>query len=185
MVGAAGTADENLLPFQSPRICHSSKFMSESDHRRPKIRLQEFVPYQLSVTAGRMTQAINNLFERKYQFQIPEWRILMTLAENGALSAHEVAELSSMDRARVSRAQRRMADLELITITIDDADRRRTILDLTEKGWGIVDTIVPDADRTGEWLLAGLSDEERIQLNSLLAKLLIRTGEIPDQGFDD
>ena len=149
------------------------------------MRLHDFVPYQLSVTAGRMTQAINGMFERKYQFQIPEWRILMTLAENGALSAHEVADKSSMDRARVSRAQRRMANLELITVTIDDADRRRTILDLTEKGWGIVDAIVPDADRTGEWLLDGLTDEERTQLNSLLTKLLRRTDEIPDQGFVD
>ncbi|MEM7378197.1 MAG: MarR family transcriptional regulator [Pseudomonadota bacterium] len=159
--------------------------MSTPKRQRPTIRLHEFVPYQLSVTAGRMTQAINGLFERKYQFQIPEWRILMTLAENGALSAHEVADKSSMDRARVSRAQRRMADLELITVTIDDADRRRTILDLTEKGWGIVETIVPDADRTGEWLLDGLSDEERTQLNSLLTKLLRRTDELPDQGFAD
>ncbi len=160
--------------------------MSDPDTPRRTIRLEDFIPYQLSVTAGTLSGAFSDLFERKYRIQIPEWRILMTLAENGPLSAFEVADKSSMDRARVSRAQRRMTDLGLVVINIDEMDRRRTILELTPAGWEIVDTIVPDADRTGDWLLAALSEEEQAQLKSLLTKLRQRTQELQDRGgFSD
>ncbi len=160
--------------------------MSDQDEQRRTIKLEDFIPYQLSVTAGTLSGAISDLFERKYRIQIPEWRILMTLAENGPLSAFEVAEKSSMDRARVSRAQRRMTDLGLIVINTDEMDRRRTILELTPAGWEIVDTIVPDADRTGKWLLAPLDEEEQAQLKNLLKKLHIRTSELQKNGgFSD
>lgn len=156
--------------------------MTEPNRPIRTIKLEDFIPYQLSVTAGTLSGAISDLFERKYKIQIPEWRILMTLAENGALSAFEVADKSCMDRARVSRAQRRMSDLGLITISIDEMDRRRTILDLTPAGWEIVDTIVPDADRSGNWLLAPLDEEEQLQLKSLLKKLRLRTVELKERG---
>lgn len=160
--------------------------MSDPQSERRTIILEDFIPYQLSVTAGSLSGAISDLFERKYRIQIPEWRILMTLAENGPLSAFEVADKSSMDRARVSRAQRRMTDLGLIIINTDEMDRRRTILELTAAGWEIVDTIVPDADRTGDWLLAALDEEEQQQLKTLLRKLRLRTMELQEKGgFSD
>ncbi len=169
-----------------PRIHTRTRHMSDPERPRRTIKLEDFIPYQLSVTAGTLSVAISDLFERKYRIQIPEWRILMTLAEYGPLSAFEVADKSSMDRARVSRAQRRMTDLGLVVINIDEMDRRRTILELTPAGWEIVETIVPDADHTGDWLLAALSEEEQAQLKSLLNKLLRRTQELQDRGgFSD
>ncbi len=146
------------------------------------LRLSEFAPYQLAVVGNRLSHAIAALYEQKYNIQIPEWRILMTLAEWGQLSAHEVADRTSMDRARVSRAQRRMADLGLISVTIDELDRRKTLLDLTQKGWELVESIVPDAERTGDWLLGVLEQEEREYLNVIMKKLMERAEELRKRG---
>ena len=146
------------------------------------LRLSEFVPYQLAVVGNLVSHAIATLYEQKYNIQIPEWRILMTLAEYGELSAHEVADRSSMDRARVSRAQRRMDDLGLIKVAMDSQDRRKTLLSLTEQGWELCGNIVPDAEHVGEWLLQSLSEDEKNTLATVMTKLMQRSDELRRRG---
>ena len=156
--------------------------MTTENKKTLPLRLADFAPYQLAVVGNRLSHAIASLYEKKYNIQIPEWRILMTLAERGQLSAHEVADQTSMDRARVSRAQRRMADLGLISISIDEMDRRKTLLELTEKGWDLISSIVPDAERTGDWLLDILDEEERGHLKNIMKKLMQQAEALRQMG---
>jgi len=142
-----------------------------------KLSLQEFIPYKLAVAANRLSQSIGSLFEQKYGIQMPEWRILMALHSCGPLAPNEVVEHTSMDKARVSRAQRKLVELELVTPSADPRDGRRLVLFLTRKGTDMCDSIVPEARQTETWLLSVLSGSEREMLDRVLSRLLERSRE--------
>ena len=138
-------------------------------------KLEDFIPYKLSVVANRLSQSIGRLFEAKFNIQVPEWRILMALYAYDALLFNEVVDRTSMDKARVSRAQRRLVDLELITSVSDPKDRRKVILALTAKGETMCAEILPEAAKREAWYLAALTDDEQRQLDVTLDKLMKRS----------
>lgn len=140
--------------------------------------LEDFIPFKLAVVANRLSQSIGKLFETKYNLQIPEWRILMALYAYGELAFNEVVERTSMDKARVSRAQRRLVDLNMITAVGDPTDRRRVILALTPTGVSRCADILPDAAEREAWFLAALDDDEHRQLDNLLDKLMARSQQL-------
>lgn len=137
--------------------------------------LEDFLPHKLSVIANRISQSIGRLFEAHFNIQIPEWRILMTLYAYGVLPFTEVVARTSMDKARVSRAQRRLADLGMIRTAGDPQDGRRVILSLTPSGARCCEEILPEAARREAWILAVLDDHEHRQLDLILNKLLERS----------
>lgn len=143
-----------------------------------KLPLQEFIPYKLAVVANRLSQSIGSLFEEKYGIQIPEWRILMALHSCGPLAPNEVVEHTSMDKGRVSRAQRRLAELGLVSVSNDPRDGRRLVLFLTRKGAGMCAAIIPAARETEAWFLSVLPAGERRVLDKALSRLLMRSQEL-------
>ena len=148
--------------------------------------LDDFIPYKLSVVANRVSQSIGRLFETQFNLQMPEWRILMALYAYGTLSFIEVVERTSMDKARVSRAQRRLVDLKMITLQNDPNDGRRIFLSITRDGAKMCKSILPEAARTQAWFLEGLSDTEQSQLDIILNKLMVRSQLLqrPNVSFD-
>lgn len=145
-----------------------------------KLSLQEFIPYKLAVAANRLSQSIGALFEQKFGIQIPEWRILMALHSCGPLAPNEVVDHTSMDKARVSRAQRRLVELDLVAPSADPRDGRRLVLFLTRKGAGMCDAIIPEARQTEAWFLSVLTESERAVLDTVLSRLLDRSRETRD-----
>lgn len=145
-----------------------------------QLELVEFFPYQLSVVANRVSQSIARIFKEKFDLQIPEWRILVTLYAVDEMSFADVTEKTSMDKTRVSRAQRRMIDLGLITAEVDEADKRKVNLSLTDKGREICREIIPEAKARDAWLQEVISKEEQDQLEVIMAKLFSRTQELID-----
>lgn len=143
-----------------------------------KLSLHEFIPYKLAVVANRLSQSIGSLFEKKYGIQIPEWRILMALHSCGPLAPNEVVDHTSMDKGRVSRAQRRLVELDLVTVRDDPRDGRRLVLFLTRKGAGMCAAIIPAARETEAWLLSVLPAGERQALDKALSRLLARSQEL-------
>lgn len=142
-------------------------------------RLEDFTPHKLSVVANRVSQSIGRLFEQRFGLQIPEWRILMVLYAYGTQPFNEVVERTSMDKARVSRAHRRLVDLDMIDAQDDPQDGRRLNLTLTSKGARMCADILPEAARTEAWLLAVLDERERRQLDGILDKLMQRVQQLP------
>jgi DNA-binding MarR family transcriptional regulator len=147
-----------------------------------KLALQEFIPYKLAVVANRLSQSIGSLFEQKYGIQIPEWRILMALHSCGPLAPNEVVEHTSMDKGRVSRAQRRLVELDLVAASDDPRDGRRLVLFLTRKGAGMCAAIIPEARQTEAWFLSVLSARECQALDKALSRLLARSQELRPAG---
>jgi DNA-binding MarR family transcriptional regulator len=161
----------------------------KTDGARPKVKrralgpigsLDDFIPYKLAVVANRVSQSIGHVFETQFNLQMPEWRILMALYAYGALIFNEVVERTSMDKARVSRAQRRLVDLNMIKTSDHPTDGRRLILALTPTGVRRCADILPEAAEREAWFLSALTDEEHKQLDVILNKLMARSQEMRD-----
>lgn len=144
--------------------------------------LHEFIPYKLAVVANRLSQSIGALFEERFGIQIPEWRILMALHAHGPTAPNEVVEHTSMDKARVSRAQRRLVELDLVAVSADPRDRRRLVLFLTKKGTALCRSIIPEVRRREAWFLDVLDARERETLDHVLTRLFERSQELRGAG---
>ncbi|MGE5118419.1 MAG: MarR family winged helix-turn-helix transcriptional regulator [Betaproteobacteria bacterium] len=176
------TAGKKKPPARKPRPAKGSA----AAPRRKVVRrralgpiglLEDFIPYKLAVVANRVSQSIGHLFETQFNLQMPEWRILMALYAYKDLVFAELVERTSMDKARVSRANRRLVDLGLIDTVGDPKDGRRVILSLTPAGEKICAEILPEAAAKEAWFLAALDDEEHRQLDVILDKLMKRSLE--------
>ena len=59
---------------------------------RARLRLEDFLPYRLSVVANVVSAALSAAYSRRFGLSIPEWRVVAVLANHPDLSAAQVAE---------------------------------------------------------------------------------------------
>lgn len=136
------------------------------------IKLEEFLPYRLSVLANYVSQGIARIYAERFGLSITEWRVIAILGRFENIPAATVAERSAMDKVAVSRAVRRLLDAKLIQRREGSDDRRAKPLALTESGRHVYAQIAPAALAFEERLLDSLSATERRSLDQILAKLL-------------
>ena len=129
--------------------------------------LTDFLPFQMSVIAGRAFQKIME----SAGMQVPEWRIMMALPRHQPCSSHDLCILTAMDAARVSRAQRRLEDLDMILVVRDTADRRRLVVKLSDKGTAEVARLKFVAREIETALLYELGPEDRSNLKTAIGGL--------------
>ena len=135
------------------------------------LELDRFLPYRLSVLSNRVSQDIARLYAERFGLGITQWRILAVLGRYPDLSATEVAERTAMDKVAVSRAVASLLDAGLLRRRAHGADRRRSVLELSARGYRIYDEVAPLALAFEQRLLAGLSPDERRTLLALFDKL--------------
>jgi DNA-binding MarR family transcriptional regulator len=133
--------------------------------------LETFLPYRLSVLSNRVSTVVARVYSSRFGLSIAEWRLIAILGRFGPLSANEVAGRTYMDKVRVSRAVQRLLERGLVARTIDAADRRRSILQLSPEGAAIRAEVAPLALDIESRLLAVLSAEDRADLDRILTLL--------------
>lgn len=143
--------------------------MRDQAHTLP-FDLSDFLPFQMSVIAGRAFQRIME----DTGLQVPEWRIMMALPAHQPCSSHDLCILTAMDAARVSRAQRRLEDLDMISVVRDTADRRRLVVRLSDKGDEEVTRLKFAAREVESKILGQLGPEDRASLKTALGGLYDR-----------
>jgi DNA-binding MarR family transcriptional regulator len=146
--------------------------------------LDRFLPYRLAALASAVSRTLAQVYEQRFGLSIAEWRILANLARAGRLSPGELAERSSLDKPKVTRALVRLEARGLIARTTPAADKRRAVLTLTTGGTALFSEV---ANLALEWehrWLDGLSSQAR---QRLLAELeaLGRALSRPDAKADD
>jgi len=136
--------------------------------------LENFLPYRLSILSNTISTTIAQVYEKRFGLSIPEWRVIAILGRFPGLSAVEVAERTLMDKVAVSRAVTKLVKNGRIDREFADADRRRSILNLSAKGRQVHDEIAPLALQFERDLLDGLGADEIEQLGSIMERLLAR-----------
>jgi len=149
--------------------------MPSNPARKPRLDLDRFLPYRLSVLSNRVSSAIARQYSDRFDLSIPEWRVMAVLGGQPDLSAREVAERTAMDKVQVSRAVDSLLRARRIARTPDTQDGRILRLALTAKGRAIYDEVVPLALHLEYVFTSALSPEERGQFESLMEKLTRQT----------
>jgi len=134
--------------------------------------LEEFLPYRLSVLSHTISTNIARVYEKRFGVSIPEWRVIAILGRFPGLSAVEVADRTLMDKVAVSRAVTKLIKNGRIDRQFADADRRRSILNLSEEGRKVHNEIAPLALQFERELLQDISEDDYETYNSILDRLL-------------
>ena len=134
--------------------------------------LEDFLPYRLSITSHTVSTNIARVYEKRFGLSIPEWRVIAILGRYPGLSAVEVADRTLMDKVAVSRAVTKLIKNGRIDREFADADRRRSILNLSEEGKQVHNEIAPLALEFEQQLVQNISDDDYDKFNSVLEQLL-------------
>jgi len=137
-----------------------------------ELRLEAFLPYRLAVLSNTVSTTVARAYDKRFNVSIPEWRVIAVLGRFPGLSAVEVAERTMMDKVAVSRAVTKLIKNARIDRDFADADKRRSILNLSEDGKQLHDEIAELALQFERDLLNGFSEEELHQLNVTMERLL-------------
>jgi DNA-binding MarR family transcriptional regulator len=140
--------------------------------------LEDFLPYRLSVTSHSVSTNIARVYEKRFGVSIPEWRVIAILGRYPGLSAVEVADRTFMDKVAVSRAVSKLIKNGRIDRQFADADRRRSILNLSDEGRKVHNEIAPLALRFERELLKDISDEDYATFTAILDQLRDKAMEI-------
>jgi DNA-binding MarR family transcriptional regulator len=141
---------------------------------KEELKLEQFLPYRLATLSHTVSTTIAHVYDERFGLSIPEWRVIAILGRFPGLSAVEVAERTMMDKVAVSRAVTKLIKNGRIDRQFADADRRRSILNLSEEGRRVHNEVAPLALQFERKLLEGLDDDARAQLNTLIDRLLAR-----------
>ncbi len=136
--------------------------------------LEDFLPYRLSVLSHTISTTIANVYEKRFGVSIPEWRVIAILGRFPGLSAVEVADRTMLDKVAVSRAVTKLIRNGRIDRQFADADRRRSILNLSDEGRQVHDEIAPLALTFERDLLQGISAEDYDTFNIVIERLLAK-----------
>ena len=139
---------------------------------KDELFLEDFLPYRLSITSHTVSTNIARVYEKRFGVSIPEWRVIAVLGRYPGLSAVEVADRTLMDKVAVSRAVTKLIKTGRIDREFADADRRRSILNLSEEGKKVHNEIAPLALEFEQQLVQNISEDDYEKFNSVLEQLL-------------
>jgi len=136
--------------------------------------LEDFLPYRLAILSHTVSTLIDRVYDKRFGLTIPEWRVIAIVGRSPGLSAVEVAARTMLGKVAVSRAVTKLIKAGRIDREFADADRRRSILTLSEEGRKVHDEVAPLALEMEADILHGLSNEQIKSLNIAIERLLAR-----------
>lgn len=142
----------------------------EFDTARRDARITGTVSFQLLTAVNRLTRPFHALYGKRFGVGLSEWRCMMALAAAPGASGEDVAETMGMDRMTVSRTLRRLEAGGHALRGPDPAHGRRNRWRLTERGWSVVDAVLPEALERDRTLFGDASPDERAALTRLLSR---------------
>jgi DNA-binding MarR family transcriptional regulator len=145
-------------------------------------RLNEFVPYLLSITSNAVSNRISMEYRQRFGLSVPEWRVMAVLGDSGPLTQRDLTRMTVMDKVAVNRACKVLEERGLAARQPNAQDGRSHLLELTESGHQIHDEVMPLALEMERRLFSRFTREEVIEFRRLLDRV---RSEVNDLDADD
>ena len=149
----------------------------------PVLRLEEFLPHRLNVLSSLVSQALTRVYGR-YGIGIPEWRVLVTLGENGVLTGKVVGAQTHMHKTKVSRAVAQLEERKFLTRRANRADLRESFLSLTPAGRAVYEELAPSALACMDRLAEVVAIADRPAFDRAVKQLTKRSAELVAEAED-
>jgi DNA-binding MarR family transcriptional regulator len=149
-----------------------------SDH----FKLENFLPFRLNVLAQEVSERLSEIYAKRFNLDIPQWRILANLASRGELTAQEVAFITFSHKSTISRAVAELENRTLIERTTSAKDKRAFAMRLTGKGRKLFEQLLPLVLAFEQDVLNQLdTPEQKMLLKGLSA---LERAMLPKRGTD-
>jgi DNA-binding MarR family transcriptional regulator len=145
---------------------------------RAPLKLEQFLPYQLSLVATLVSQALSRVYTSRYRIGIPEWRVLVTLGQFGVMTGKAIATYTHMHKTKVSRAVALLEKRKLLARRANPADMRESFISLTAAGRTIYEELAPQALDFARRLTDILTPDDRDAFNRALQQIADRSAEL-------
>jgi len=141
------------------------------------LKLDDFLPHRLNVLSSLVSQALTSVYGR-YGIGIPEWRVLVTLGENGVMTGKAVGAHTHMHKTKVSRAVAQLEQRKLVSRRTNRADMRESFLSLTPAGRTIYEEVAPRALEFTQRLAEAVPLADRAAFDRAVKLLTKRSGDL-------
>ncbi len=151
------------------------------------LKLEDFLPHRLNVLSSLVSQALTRVYGR-YGIGIPEWRVLVTLGENGTMTGKAVGAQTHMHKTKVSRAVAQLEQRKFLTRRANRADLRESFLSLTPAGRAVYEELAPGAREFTDRLAEVVAPADRVAFDRAVKQLTKRSAELvaeTEGGGDD
>jgi len=143
----------------------------------PLLKLEEFLPHRLNVLSSLVSQALTRVYGR-HGIGIPEWRVLVTLGENGVMTGKAVGAQTHMHKTKVSRAVAQLEQRKFLTRRANRADLRESFLSLTPAGRAVYEELAPSALAFMDRLAEVVAPADRPAFDRAMKQLTKRSAEL-------
>lgn len=155
--------------------------MSTKSHLGQPKAMHDLLLYRLASLSRVGGAPMVRVCEGLYQITRREWRVLGAVVENPGISPSDVAERVFLDRARASKAIGCLLDKGLLLRKPKPGDARHATLMPTDKGHQLYQSLLPVVAQHNQSLLAVLSSEEMVALDSMLDRLQTQAQELQNR----
>lgn len=136
-------------------------------------KLDEIIFYTLEKSIKTYRKfAQQQLLKNGYDITIDQWLVLKTLQENQQLSQNQIAELVFKDFASITRIIELLVQKKYVQRDVNQLDRRKFELTITDKGNEIIKAIYPIVTDYRKRALEGLTTEEIKQMKKNLEQII-------------
>jgi DNA-binding MarR family transcriptional regulator len=149
----------------------------------PLLQLEGFLPHRLNVLSSLVSQALTQVYS-KHGIGIPEWRVLVSLGQYGAMTGKAVGTHTHMHKTKVSRAVAQLEARRYIARKANRADLREAFLSLTPAGRAVYEELAPRARDFTERLSAVVAADDRAAFDRAVAKLTERSAQLVAENAD-
>ena len=133
--------------------------------------VRTLLTHRILVLSNTLGNGAVRLYAGRHGVPLAEWRLLAALAGAGPSSVNVLAADLGTDKGWVSRTAAAVVAKGLATTRADESDGRRFEIALTPAGRALYERILPAALDRQRRLLSVLTEDERKNLDELLAKL--------------
>jgi DNA-binding MarR family transcriptional regulator len=137
----------------------------------PVLKLDDFLPYRLSIASNRVSSAIATAYQSLFGLKIPEWRLIAVIAEGEGMTQQALGSATRMDKVTVSRAAIALYDRGLVQRRPNPDDQRSHLLSLTAAGKALYDSVTPKALALEKQVFAGFSAAEIATFRTVLDRV--------------
>ncbi|MBC6163821.1 MarR family transcriptional regulator [Listeria booriae] len=131
--------------------------------------------YEIIAKSMSIVNRCGNTFKlnrlKEHGLGVGQLRYITTLYHHGGLSQDTIVKRFMVDKANVARHIQRLEELGMIRREVDQTDKRKHLIYLTEKGQEIQPIIEETMKAWSGILTDGFTEEEREQLVHLLVRM--------------
>ena len=123
---------------------------------RPQLDFGNYLPYLVNRVGFALVDHFTRDALAPNNLSIAMWRVLAVLSSNGEQRQIDLSEMTSIDASTLSRLVTRLVELDLVTRRRSKTSSREVVVELSPKGRGIVDRLIPVAQKLERTAIAGV-----------------------------